>query len=162
MLVFGSLLLFVPFHRSGHRVASAGYLAFIAVCALFPAGGLPAAQAVRDYLFGALSLGGIALIMAGWARIYRLTGGADGPPAELIEDGIYGVIRHPQYLGFLAVSLSVLVRTPGFPGGVMWVLHAALLVGQARREERALELCFGPRWRAYRARVGMFMPRLSL
>ena len=176
-LVFVTLLLFMPFYRGDQRLTSLAYLVFVVVSSLVAggtagaageAGGVAAsagsawggAGALAHYAYLALVVLGAALILAGWARIYRDAGSEWS--SDLIEDGIYRATRHPQYLGFIVVTLGMLLRWPSAPTAVLWVGLAVFYVRRARSEERDLERRFGDRWRDYRARVGMFLPRVRL
>ncbi len=72
--------------------------------------------------------------------------------------GVYGVIRHPSYLGLLVSSLGWVLA---FRSGVGVVLTAALLVplvARIRSEERLLRQHFGAQYDAYRARTWRLVP----
>jgi protein-S-isoprenylcysteine O-methyltransferase Ste14 len=96
---------------------------------------------------------GIVLILRGWIRIYF----SDG---QLVSDGVYAVIRHPQYAGIFLAVLGQLVHWPT----ILTVLLAPLIVGAyirlARREEAQLIGKYGADYLEYRRRVPMFLPRL--
>lgn len=77
--------------------------------------------------------------------------------AELVETGLYGLMRHPIYSGLIAgcagwalVHNSLLTL---LLAGVVFVFFDF----KARREERALAAHF-PGYRAYQARVRRFIP----
>src|SRR5271165_1248043 len=80
------------------------------------------------------------------------------PGHELVTSGIYGVIRHPSYLGLLVNSLGWALA---FRSGV-GVLLAALLIqpllARIRAEERLLRTQFGAEYDAYRARTSRLIP----
>jgi len=82
------------------------------------------------------------------------------PEHTLVTSGIYGVIRHPSYLGLL---LNVLGWGLAFRAGI-GVLLAALtlppLLARISAEERLLEAQFGEEYNAYRARTWRLIPRL--
>jgi protein-S-isoprenylcysteine O-methyltransferase Ste14 len=120
----------------------------------------PAGRLALYYGFLALAVSGSALVLAGWARMCRDAHRRSPQPDELIEDGIYGLLRHPQYAGFLAVTAGMLVAAPTAVTGILWMGLAGLYLRLARTEERELERRFRGRWQAYRARVGMFVPRI--
>jgi protein-S-isoprenylcysteine O-methyltransferase Ste14 len=172
-IVFVVVLLFVPFYRKRQRLTSIAYLVFVLASSFAPSGmagwaggGLaaisPAGRLALYYGFLALAVCGSALVLAGWARMCCGTESRPLPPAELAEDGIYGFVRHPQYAGFLAVTVGMLIANPAALTALLWALLAWLYLRLARTEEHELERRFGGRWRAYRARVGMFVPRLRL
>jgi protein-S-isoprenylcysteine O-methyltransferase Ste14 len=82
------------------------------------------------------------------------------PGHRLVTSGVYGVIRHPSYLGLLISSLGWGLA---FRSGI-GVLLAALLVppllGRINAEERLLRSQFGAEYEAYRARTSRLIPGL--
>src|SRR3989442_13639108 len=52
---------------------------------------------------------GIVLLYKGWKEIVFLRG------TVLVTQGIYSVVRHPQYLGFLLVTLGQFIVWPPIP-----------------------------------------------
>jgi methanethiol S-methyltransferase len=72
--------------------------------------------------------------------------------------GLYGVVRHPIYLGFIIALWAAPVMTAGhllFAG----MMTACMLAG-IWLEERELLAFFGDRYRQYRERVAMLLPGL--
>jgi protein-S-isoprenylcysteine O-methyltransferase Ste14 len=82
------------------------------------------------------------------------------PGHTLTTSGIYGVIRHPSYLGLLVNSFGWGLA---FRSGV-GVLLAALLIppllARIHAEERLLREQFGGEYEAYRARTSRLIPSL--
>src|SRR5438876_6609739 len=99
---------------------------------------------------------GIVLIYKGWKEIVFMRGTA------LVTEGIYTVVRHPQYLGFLLVTLGQFVVWPTIPTAIMWPLLAVLYYRQAKREEAVLLEEFGVRFQAYADKTPMFLPRIRV
>jgi len=93
----------------------------------------------------------LSLIVLGWWKIY----GAEG---KLVTGGVYKLVRHPQYTGFLLLTLSMLVSWPTFLTAVMWPILAVLYYRLAIDEEREMEAKFGEKYREYKRRVPMFVP----
>lgn len=80
------------------------------------------------------------------------------PEHRLVTTGIYGVIRHPSYLGLLVNALGWGLA---FRSGVGVVLTALLIVpvlARMRAEEALLEQHFGEEYEAYRARTSRLIP----
>lgn len=100
-----------------------------------------------------LMLGGLLLMGAGWRQIHRATG-------ALVTDGVYAWVRHPQYAGLFLVTVGMLIQWPTIVTGATWPVLLAVYSRLARREEREAEARYGEAYRAYRARVPMFVPRL--
>ncbi len=77
---------------------------------------------------------------------------------SLVTTGIYGVIRHPSYLGALVFMLGGALV---FRSGVGLLLTAAILVPLLARiasEEKLLQSQFGAEYDAYRARTWRLVP----
>jgi protein-S-isoprenylcysteine O-methyltransferase Ste14 len=112
---------------------------------------------------------GVALFAAGGAlRIWpvfvlgrRFSGlVAIQPGHTLVTSGVYGVIRHPSYLG---LHVNALGWGLAFRSGVGLLLTALLippLLARIRAEERLLRTQFGPEYEAYRARTSRLVPGL--
>lgn len=80
------------------------------------------------------------------------------PGHTLVTTGIYGVIRHPSYLGFVISSLGWVL---GFRSGVGVVLTLAMvpvLVARIRAEEALLLDQFGDEYAAYCRRTWRMVP----
>lgn len=108
------------------------------------------------YLVMVVSVGligaGVSLVAAGWHRIYRGKG-------ELVADGIYRYLRHPQYLGLILIVLAFNIQWPTLPTLVMAPVLIAMYVRLARREDRDLAGLFGEAFLDYAARTPAFIPR---
>lgn len=84
--------------------------------------------------------------------------GTKMPEARFRTPGLYRVVRHPIYFGFLVAFWAAPVMTYGHLLFAV-VMTAYILVGVAF-EERDLVAAFGDEYRAYRARVAMLVPFL--
>lgn len=93
------------------------------------------------------------LVVAGWRKVY-------GARETLVTDGVYGVVRHPQYLGIIIGTAAFLVQWPTIITAAMWPILTYAYYRQARREEQEMEERFGERYRQYKQRVPMLIPRL--
>jgi protein-S-isoprenylcysteine O-methyltransferase Ste14 len=77
---------------------------------------------------------------------------------RLVTTGLYAIIRHPRYLGLLALLLgSALVYRSWVGLGADLLLLAALL-WRIRDEEALLQREFGPEWEAYCWRTWRLLP----
>ena len=82
------------------------------------------------------------------------------PGHTLVTDGVYGVIRHPSYLGLLVNALGWALA---FRSGVGLLLTAAAippLLARIRAEERLLRAQFGDAYDAYCSRTSRLLPGL--
>ncbi len=60
------------------------------------------------------------------------------PGHRLVTDGIYGVIRHPSYLGLLVNALGWALAFRSAVGVLLTALTVAILIGRIRSEEALL------------------------
>jgi protein-S-isoprenylcysteine O-methyltransferase Ste14 len=98
-------------------------------------------------------LAGIFLVVFGWSRIFRAKN-------QLVTTGIYGRVRHPQYLGFLLLTLGINFLWTTFSTLILWPILALLYYRLAKEEEKGMEERFGEEYRKYKNTVPMFIPHL--
>jgi protein-S-isoprenylcysteine O-methyltransferase Ste14 len=82
------------------------------------------------------------------------------PGHTLVTTGVYGVIRHPSYLGLLVNSLGWALA---FRSGVGMLLTGLLippLLARIRAEEKLLHAHFGSAYDAYCSRTSRLIPGL--
>jgi len=103
----------------------------------------------------ALLFVGIGLFAQGWRELYRAH-----TEKRLATDGLYGLVRHPQYLGlFVGLFGEGVIHWPTlFSVGLYPVIVVAYAL-LARKEERRVLQQFGDEYRRYQERVPMFVPR---
>lgn len=82
------------------------------------------------------------------------------PGHRLVTDGIYGIIRHPSYLGMIVNMLGWALVFRSTLGVLLVALTVAILIGRIRSEETLLRSQFGPEYDAYRARTWRLLPGL--
>lgn len=186
-LIFSLFIAFIPFHKKSLRRPANIYLAFI-VASAFEMFGIPLSMYVVAWAFGVslpegllwghtlqqrigywgmytgftLNLIGGLLIILGWRAIYRNNWGKEEGKGTLVTEGIYAYIRHPQYAGFILITLGLLVHWATIPLLVMWPILVLQYYRLAKEEEREMEKEFGDRYTEYRKRVPMFIPFLNL
>jgi protein-S-isoprenylcysteine O-methyltransferase Ste14 len=104
-----------------------------------------------------MTLGGLVILLGviamgqGWQAIHAARGG-------LVTSGIYGRVRHPQYVGIGLVILGALIQWPTLLTLLMAPVLLASYMRLARHEERGLEARFGEAYRVYQEQVPGFMP----
>lgn len=186
-IIFASFITFLPFHKKSRRQPSNMYLGFI-VASAFEMFGVPLSIYFVAWAFGVtlpqgflwghtlqqyigywgmyigyiLNLIGAVLIIQGWKAIYNNYWSKEAGEGRLVADGVYSYIRHPQYMGFILMTLGLLVHWATIPLLVMWPILVFQYYRLARMEERDMEEEFGDEYRAYRERVPMFIPFLDL
>jgi protein-S-isoprenylcysteine O-methyltransferase Ste14 len=82
------------------------------------------------------------------------------PGHTLVTTGVYGVIRHPSYLGLLVTSLGWALAFRSGAGVVLTALMIPPLLARIRSEEKLLQSQFGDEYDAYRARTSRLIPGL--
>jgi protein-S-isoprenylcysteine O-methyltransferase Ste14 len=82
------------------------------------------------------------------------------PGHTLVTSGVYGVIRHPSYLGLLVNSLGWGLAFRSGVGVLLTALMILPLLARIRAEERMLRMQFGDDYDAYCARISRLVPGL--
>ncbi len=101
--------------------------------------------------------GGFVLISAGWKVLYDAQ-----QRHELATSGVYSHIRHPQYVGFIAVMFGFLLQWPTLLTLAMFPVLVFMYVRLAHSEERESLAEFGDEYRRYMQEVPGFIPRLRV
>ena len=106
---------------------------------------------------------GMVLIMAPMVMFPRRGGVPKGKSfvhtTQLVDTGIYAVVRHPQYLGgILSIFISTSLFYPHWLFAVLGIPGAIILYWGAREEEKRLMERFGSHYRTYIEGV----PRMNL
>jgi protein-S-isoprenylcysteine O-methyltransferase Ste14 len=76
----------------------------------------------------------------------------------LVDSGIYSVVRHPQYLGFILFVLALVLMSQHWLSVVSGVVGSALFYKDVLREEQMSVKKFGDDYRCYMQKV----PRMNL
>jgi protein-S-isoprenylcysteine O-methyltransferase Ste14 len=80
------------------------------------------------------------------------------PGHRLVTDGIYGVIRHPSYLGLLVNLVGWALAFRSAVGLLLGALTVLILIGRIRSEEALLRSQFGAEYDTYRTRTWRLIP----
>jgi protein-S-isoprenylcysteine O-methyltransferase Ste14 len=186
-LLFAVFIVFIPFNRKSQVKPSSVYVAFIVASAL-EMFGVPLSMYLLAWAFGlqiprgllwghtlegvigywgmyigfALNLVGAVLIFLGWRAVHRRYWAVEEGKGELVTDGVYSFSRHPQYAGFILMTLGLLVHWATLPLLIMWPILVLQYYRLARREEADMEEEFGEEYREYKMKVPMFLPSLSM
>ena len=129
--------------------------------------GILGREVVRSRRLGLPGLLGVLACAAGSAIVALATGALGrrlrahpAPPEDAVlrMDGVYGMVRHPIYLGLLVVAsgLAMIARTRRAAGVVLAL--ADVFDAKARIEERLLMARF-PEYAAYASTVPRILPR---
>jgi protein-S-isoprenylcysteine O-methyltransferase Ste14 len=82
------------------------------------------------------------------------------PGHRLVTHGVYGVIRHPSYLGLLTIMVGWSLAFRAGVGLVIAALTLPVVIARIRAEERLLGEAFGAEYDGYRARTWRVVPFL--
>ncbi len=110
-----------------------------------------------DGLHGAaaiLIVTGAVVFGVAFLQVYGAKLGSRGP----VTGGLYGVIRHPQYLGLAVLGLGTLLLWPRVLVLIAYLTMLFLYGALARREEARCLARFGEAYRRYAERTGRFLP----
>ena len=99
-------------------------------------------------------IGGFVAISAAWGSLYRAQ-----KSGALALGGLYAWVRHPQYVGFMAIMVGFLLQWPTIPTLIMFPVLVAVYRRLAITEERDTRAHFGAEWDAYAAVTPRFLPR---
>lgn len=116
-----------------------------------PSGWLPFSNLPLKVLGLMMFFTGGVLVMLGWSKIFNSKN-------NLVTNGIYKYVRHPQYLGILLATLSLIVYSFSPISVMLWPVLVVIYYRLAKKEERDVESRFGEEYREYRRNVSMFMP----
>jgi protein-S-isoprenylcysteine O-methyltransferase Ste14 len=182
-VLYGIVLLFIPFYKKMGTKPRGAYIAFIIAFAL-EMHGIPFSMYLISWLVGHnlpegilwghtlvtyigftgmyINIGcaiiALALILNGWYNIYKKYWSKEKGAGTLVTSGIYRYIRHPQYTGLLLMSLGMLIEWATLPMLILYPVMVFLYVRLAIREERDMLAEFGDDYREYMKRTKRFIP----
>jgi protein-S-isoprenylcysteine O-methyltransferase Ste14 len=105
----------------------------------------------------ALLFVGVGIFIQGWRELHRAR-----KANRLVTDGLYSLVRHPQYTGlFIGIFGEGVVHWPTIFSVALFPVIVVVYYFLARSEERRVLAQFGDEYRAYMRRVPMFIPRLG-
>ncbi len=183
IVLFGVFIAFIPFYKESQRRPTSVYLAFVVALALEMFGiplsmyavtwaigvnlpqGILWQHTLQQYIgYWGMYIGtvlngiGALLVILGWRDVHKYYWAKEPSQSELVTWGVYKYIRHPQYNGFLLITLGLLVHWATIPLLIMWPILVGLYYRLAKKEERAMEEEFGDKYVEYKKKTRMFMP----
>jgi len=125
----------------------------------------PLARVLLPLIGSALLIFGMALVVLGRIALGESSYASSVFVVELREGhrlvttGPYRIIRHPMYAGLVLALVGALLVYQTWTCA-LFLLAIPEIVARARQEDHALDAEFEDEWRAYRRRVGSFIPRI--
>jgi protein-S-isoprenylcysteine O-methyltransferase Ste14 len=118
-------------------------------------------EGVRWFGVVLFALGGVLRLAPVFVLGRRFSGLVAIQPAHrLVTGGIYGVIRHPSYLGLFVNALGWGLAFRAGVGVLIAALMLIVVLARIEAEERLLQETFGAEYDAYRARTWRLIPYL--
>lgn len=100
--------------------------------------------------------GGFWILSAAWPVLHRAQ-----REGHLATTGAYARVRHPQYLGFIAILTGFLLQWPTLVTLAMFPILVFMYVRLAHREEEEARRYFGPAYDDYATATPRWLPRLT-
>ena len=100
--------------------------------------------------------GGFWLISSAWKALHEAQ-----QRRSLVTTGLYARMRHPQYVGFIAVMFGFLLQWPTLLTLIMFPVLVVMYVRLARHEEQDSLGEFGDEYRRYMVEVPAFIPNFG-
>lgn len=85
-----------------------------------------------------LIVGGFVLIVLAWRALWVAQ-----RAGRIAAHGLYAIVRHPQYLGFMLILLGLLLQWPTLLTLAMFPVLVWMYVRLARKEEQDMQARFG-------------------
>lgn len=101
--------------------------------------------------------GGFILLAQAWKVLYTAQ-----KNHTLATTGLYGYIRHPQYVAFIFIMFGFLLQWPTLLTLSMFPVLVFMYVRLSRHEEQGAAHEFGEQYTRYAARTPAFLPRLNI
>ncbi|MBL1148483.1 MAG: isoprenylcysteine carboxylmethyltransferase family protein [Pseudomonadota bacterium] len=100
--------------------------------------------------------GGFWILSAAWNVLYKAQ-----RVGKMAVTGLYEKVRHPQYIGFIAIMFGFLLQWPTIPTLILFPILTYMYIRLAKKEEQDSSERFGIAWADYSARVPAFIPKFS-
>lgn len=98
--------------------------------------------------------GGFLLISSAWNVLYKAQ-----KAGKLAVTGLYSKVRHPQYIGFVAIMFGFLLQWPTIITVIMFPILVVMYWRLAKHEEAESKKRFGKAWNDYAKEIPAFIPK---
>ncbi len=184
-IIYGVVILFLPFYKKMDKKPVGTYFAFVIAFAI-EMHGIPFSMYVISWIIGknlpegilwghtlfdkigytgmyiniGCSLIGLTMIIIGWRTIYKKYWSKEEGNGVLVTSGIYRFIRHPQYTGLFLISTGMLCEWATLSLLILYPVIIILYVRLAKREEKQMIAEFGQEYIDYMKKSKRFIPFL--
>jgi protein-S-isoprenylcysteine O-methyltransferase Ste14 len=110
---------------------------------------------VRMPLSGAVFIAGLLLVRGGMKAVF----GTERAGPEVIQTGVFSIVRHPIYLGVILFYLSGIIGTLSIASAIFWIGIIGFYFYISKYEERLLIDKFRNDYLKYKKKVGMLFPK---
>ncbi|MDI6744510.1 MAG: isoprenylcysteine carboxylmethyltransferase family protein [Thermodesulfovibrionales bacterium] len=117
-------------------------------------GGGAAMLTIIHLISDGLVIIGFIVMWKGWKLIH-------GAKGEIVIEGPYAFIRHPQYSGLFLVMIGMLIQWPTIITALMFPVLIFVYYRLSKREEGDMINTFGDEYKKYMERTPMFVPKLA-
>ncbi len=183
VVLYGVILLFIPFYKKMDKKPAGTYFSFIIAFAM-EMHGIPFSMYVISWITGknlpdgvlwghtlnssigylgmyiniCCAVTALILIINGWYNIYKKYWSKQSGKGILVSTGIYKYIRHPQYTGLLLLSFGMLCEWATLPMLILYPVMIFMYVRLAKREEKDMLAEFGDSYGEYMKKTKRFIP----
>lgn len=183
VVLYGVVLLFLPFYKKVDKKPGGTYLAFVIAFAI-EMHGIPFSMYIISWIVGknlpegvlwghtlvssigfsgmyvnmGCALIAMCLIISGWRNIYFKYWSRETGKGTLVKRGVYRYIRHPQYSGLLLLSFGMMVEWATLPLLILYPVMIGMYIRLAKKEEQDMIAEFGDEYKEYMKKTKMFIP----
>ena len=101
--------------------------------------------------------GGFIMLSSAWDKLYKAQ-----KKHTLATTGLYTRIRHPQYVGFVAIMFGFLLQWPTLVTLVMFPILVFFYARLAKLEEKEMIRTFGKEYESYAKKTPAFIPKINI
>ncbi len=121
----------------------------------------------EEQFFNLRVIGLIVFLVFSWVQVYAFKSLGENYSQDIVvfknhklhKKGLYGIIRHPQYLSQILSDLGAAVALMSYVAiPVILLFEIPLFILRARYEDKLLEKHFGNEYTAYKKKTGFMIP----
>lgn len=183
IIIYSVLLLFIPYYKKMNRKPATAYIAFVLAFAI-EMHGIPMSMYLISWVIGknlpngilwghtlnqyigywgmyiniACAIIAISLIANGWYNIYHKYWSKEKGTGQVVKTGVYRYIRHPQYTGFILLTIGMMLEWATLFMILIWPIVIYTYYRLAKREEKDMVEEFGDEYVSYMKQTKMFIP----